>query len=213
MPTKQNERTVALLDVVDMLLRSTQEPIHYKELTTVLVESGLWAPWGKEPDQILYSAIHNEVKRLGQDVSRFLFMGGGIFCTSFVEGLDELVPSLPVPEHNVAPRNPHRRAGDMPGEAERRQERSEHAEAGRRCGNCAHLSWDGPNLHTHEVGSCSLYSKTKRACVFKASEACEHWRIRTPAQANSDRSFPIELRMEAEHIRITGCRPRNSRFS
>lgn len=214
MPVKQSERTVALLDTVDMLLRSTQEPIHYRELTKVLIESGLWAqPWGKEHDQILYSAIHNEVKRLGQEVSRFIFMGGGIFCTSFIEGIDEIIELLPVPEHNVTPRNPHARAGDMPGEAERRQERSEHAEASRRCGNCTHLSWSGPNLHTHEVGSCSLYSKTRRSCVFKTSEACEHWQIRSASQVNNDRSMPLELVSEAEHMRITGNRPRNSRFS
>jgi hypothetical protein len=199
------ERTSTLLDAVDELLRETQEPIHYKELTKIMIGSGLWAdPWGKEPDQILYSLMHNEVKRYGQGGGRFLFMGGGIFCTTFMEGLDELVELLPTPSANQAQRDPYARPGDMPGEADARRRDAEAAEADRRCGNCAHLAWDGPNLHKHEVGSCSMYSQTGRACVFKSSEPCGLWKRRTRSQVEADAMLPRKLVTEAEHVRLTG---------
>lgn len=209
----QTDRQVQLLITVDELLRSLGEPIHYRDLCKALIGSGLWAdPWGKEPDQILYSAIHNDVKKHKLGVSRFLFMGGGIFCTSSLDCLDELVDALPTPSNDVSPRDPFRRAGDMPGDAERRRAAAEAADADRRCGNCTHLSWDGPNLHTHECGSCGMYAQTKRATVFKCTEACPLWRARTFAQNNADMITPRELFVEAEHLRITGTRPKNSRF-
>lgn len=209
---KQTDRQAQLLDTIDALLRQTQEPIHYRELTNVLVDSGLWeTPWGKQPDQILYSAIHNDIKRHGKTNGRFMFMGGGIFCTTFVEGIEFLEDILPTPSNEIN-RDPYRRQGDMPGDAEQRRTRAEAAEANKKCGNCVHLEWHGPNIHTHEIGTCALYLETGRPRVFKCSEACDRWKHRTQSQVSNDRILPRELFVEAESLRITGQRPTRSRF-
>lgn len=193
MPRQQSPRTAALLEIVDELLRDLAEPIHYRELTKVLIDSGLWKAWGAEPDQILYSALHNEVKKYSQEGSRFLFLGGGIFCSFFVEGAEFLIPELPVPSDNDAAKVV-----------------VEHTD--KRCGTCRHLSWNGPNIVSHEVGSCNMYSQTRRSCVFKKSLPCELWGARSLTQVNNDRLTPQELIVEAEHIRATGERPRNSKW-
>lgn len=179
----QTQRQEALLNACHDFLVLTKEPIHYKQLTTMLVDSGMWAePYGKEPDQILYSALHNDVKRHGVR-SRFLFLGGGVFCTSEI-GEAVLYVETPNIRANAAPRDPFYRAGDMPRDTEaRRQAAAEE----RRCGNCASLTWDGPQVLLQEVGGCSRYEHTQRACVYKCSEACGLWQPRTVAQRDRDR--------------------------
>lgn len=212
----QSERTIRLLDTVDKLLTDFAEPLYYKELCKVLIDSGLWAdPWGQQPDQILYSAIHNDIKKHGNGKGRFLFMGEGIFCSTTVDGVAEVVEEglVPIPENNVAPRDPFKRAGDMPGDADKRREQAEFDAAHKRCFNCGSMSFEGPNMHSHELGTCNRRHETGRNCVFPASEACELWRPRTSAQRENDRLVPIDLITEAQHIFYTGSRPKGSRWT
>lgn len=199
---RQADRTARLLEACFTLLDAMGEPLHYRDLTNALVESGMWAdPWGKEPDQILYSALHNYHKRHGR-AGRALFMGGGVFVSAAVEGAAEV--ELPEVRENAAPRDPYRRRGDMPGDAERRRAQAEADEANRRCGNCTHLSWDGPNEHTHEVGGCSLYNATGRGVVFADSPACCYWKARTISQRQADSERPRLLKLEARVMLATG---------
>jgi len=205
MARAQATRTQELLEMVAELLSELGEPIHYKDLTKVITETGLWEnPWGAEPDQILYSAMHNDVKKHGTD-SRFIFWGGGIFSTALIEGREEL-QTMEV-KNNAKPKDPYSRPGDMPGDAEKRRVATEAAEADKRCGNCSSLFWEGPNICSHEIGSCTRASLSKRWTIFPAVAACPLWRRRSVAQMNHDRVERQQTILEAEFIRLTGRRP------
>lgn len=211
----QSERTVRLLEAVDTLLTDFGEPLYYKELCQVLIDSGMWVPWGQQPDQILYSAIHNDIKRHGNGLGRFLFMGEGIFCSTSVDGAADVVAEglVPIPENNITPKDPFKRPGDMPGDADRRREQAEWDDAHRKCWNCASMRFDGPNMHRHELGTCCRPEDTGRHCIHHDTEACELWRQRTPTQRENDRLIPIDLITEALHIFVTGGRSKGSRWT
>lgn len=204
MTRERSTRTIDLLDVAANFLDMFGQPILYKDLTKVLIESGLWAsPWGAEPDQILYSALHNDVKRYGSQ-SRFLFLGGGAFCTALVEGAEFREEVLPVPRNNVSPKDPYARPGDMPGDKEKRQARAEAALADKRCGNCTHLSWNGPNITRREVGSCSMYERNGRACVLPNAEPCSLWHLKTEGQIHAENAFRQRVLVEVLSVMAGG---------
>jgi hypothetical protein len=186
----QDDRTVKLLTTVYELLFDHGQPIHYKELTKVLIDSGVWEnPWGKEPDQILYSAMHNEFRRYGTDC-RFLFLGKGFVCAStVVEGIEFFEQA----GGKVPPSRP-------PKESAQPAVKPEAAT----CGNCTHLYWAGPNVVSHEAGSCSKYRQSKRSVVFKNSQPCQMWAVRTSAQANKDRLEKTDQKLEMLVMLRTG---------
>lgn len=175
-----------LVSVYELLLDHGQ-PIHYKQLTEVLMASGVWAtPWGKEPDQILYSAMHNEFRELGTS-GRFLFLGKGfVCCATMVEGIENFEEA----GGRVPPPRPPK---------ETVQQSSAQAENST-CGNCTHLYWSGPNVVSHEAGSCSKYPESGRSTVLKGTKQCPLWSARTAAQANKDRVEKADQKLESLYM-------------
>jgi len=202
--TKQESanRQAELLEMAADMLDQFNAPMHYKELTQILVDSGLWAnPWGKEPDQILYSAMHNNYKRHGKD-SRILFMGGGMFVHCNVDGAD----FLELPEPSGADRYEETEEGVTKLPPARRQKEGARPAAEpsqpqvRRCGNCTHITYDGPQLHLREIGHCSMYLASGRCGTFPKSEPCPLWKHRTAAQVNRDVAVRADVILESKLV-------------
>lgn len=197
-------RQAELYEIAATLLEEFDGPLHYKELCEVLIVSEMWAnPWGKEPDQILYSCLHNRYKRDGRN-SRILFMGGGMFIHCNVDGADFL--ELPEPSGSAQYEETEDGITELVPTPKKKnlQTYVEHATLeptkDKTCGTCTHLSWDGPQEHRHEVGGCSLYAATGRACVFQKTPACHLWKQRTSSQVQRDIRRPPELILEAKLV-------------
>lgn len=174
-------------------MRTLDEPIHYKELTEAIIEYKLWIPYGKNPDQIVYSAMHQDVKKRG-DYSAFRFMGKGIFIFSDVSGVSHV--EMPKIRRNDSPKDQLKRPGEMPHDT---VARLAIATEKQRCGNCSNIEFEGAEAYRQRRGTCSQYENSDRASVNVSAEPCQFWRQRTVAQRNTDQSTRKNL-----HIFMSG---------
>lgn len=147
------------------------EPIHYKELTKVLVECGAWEPYGDKPDQIVYSAMHQDIRRRGE-WSAFRLITPGVFCTSEAKGVELVARAVP-PEAERAPRPPRKRLGETEKEHAKRVEAMS---ADACCGNCANLEYAGVEEYRRQTGLCNGWPASGRTCARPADEPCPSWR-------------------------------------
>lgn len=178
-----------LVDTLVEFLRALGEPIHYKELTNTIIEYGLWKPYGKQPDQIVYSAMHQDVKKR-KDYSAFKFMGAGVFVFSDVPGAQYI--DEPTIRDNAKPKDIARRSGDLPQETERRRKAlSEDA----RCGNCSHIEYSGVEEYRHSRGLCNGWETSGRCSTSPSALPCPAWQMRTIAQRDADTEKQFLLRI------------------
>ena len=185
MARRASERTMELLDNVYELLSTSDIPIHYKQLADILVKSGIWVdPWGKEPDQILWSAINNHIKKYGTS-GKFVWLGGGYVITTLIEGIEFYEEVTGIKATSIVVEITE-------------EEKSEYLI--KKCGECAFLSWSGPNITSHEVGDCSKYNINKRATIFYESHACPYWKQRSLAQFKSDKENAAAAKYEATYL-------------
>ena len=63
--------TQSALDAVVSVLTEASEPLHYKELTRRILDSGLWTSAGKTPEATANARISTEINQRGHD-SRFV---------------------------------------------------------------------------------------------------------------------------------------------
>lgn len=180
-----------VLEVAAEVLHNIDEPMHYKTLTEVLLSSGAWEGRGKEPDQILYSAMHNDVKRNGE-ASSFRFLGEGVFAACSVEFID-LIAITPdrIRDNRKAQDPSHRRPDETQAQADARVARSLEPA---RCGNCAYLKFEGVYTHRQDRGLCDNYAasgKVGRGVDQEpAAEGC--WKRRANGQFAADRLHRLE---------------------
>ncbi len=178
-----------LIETLVEFMRVLNEPIHYKILTDNIIEYGLWVPYGQQPDQIVYSAMHQDVKKRG-DMSAFKFMGKGVFVFADVPGAD--VVELPKIANNTLPKDPAKRAGDLPSEtAARREAMAEDA----RCGNCSSIEYTGIEEYKLSRGECGKWEKSGRCSVSDSAAPCPFWEMRSLAQRSSDTNRRDNLRI------------------
>lgn len=164
--TKQQE----LLDIIDSFLAAYDEEIYYKDLTKHLIESGAWLPYGQKPDQIVYSALHQDIRRYGS-ASAFRFCGKGIFITARAQGAEAvaiLLPKLVNSKADVTKKRPHETVADH-------NARLEHLHDKEKCGNCQHITFSAHNEFSLNLGECTRWSDSGRACTRGSSEACSFW--------------------------------------
>jgi hypothetical protein len=173
-----------VLEMAATILQTYDEPVHYKMLAQVMVESGIDIP-GQRPDQVLYSRIHNDVKRNGSH-SAFRFMGNGVFCAHTVEGI-ELMPT-PEIKDNAKPYD-HEEATRRRGKFESQSEhelRIMRLDARPNCGNCRFMEFTGVYALSRTRGYCGNYKESHRCGTSIAGEACPGWQRRSEAQVTSD---------------------------
>jgi hypothetical protein len=183
-PTMASLAKDTVLDDACALLEALETPVHYKMLAAALIEGGFSIP-GKEPDQVLYSRMHNDVKRHG-DASRFKFMGNGVFCWNGLEGAD--LVETPAIRNNAKPYNAEeevrrKKPDESLGEHELRLLRMEQPA---RCGNCTAVEFSGPYAVSQRRGYCTSYRLSNRAGVGVNDAPCEHWCRRTELQVKND---------------------------
>ena len=93
-------------------LRQTGKPLHYRELTRLILEQGLWQTEGKTPEATISAGLGVDIRRLRSE-SRFQQTGKGVFALR-EWGLSEFTP---------------KRRGEIPVEAAR--DRSPDSESAR----------------------------------------------------------------------------------
>lgn len=165
--TKQSQ----LLEILNVFLDAYGEPMHYKELTQVIIDGGLWEPYGQKPDQIVYSAMSQDIKRRGEwSAFRLINTGdkktGGVFCSSNVKGVEEVAKDLgelTVSQPSI------RRKGDTDKDVQRRISM---LEANARCGNCTHIEYIGPEKYAMRYGACNAWPNSGQPYVFNHQEPC-----------------------------------------
>lgn len=173
-----------LLETCELYMQMLDGPIHYKQLARDLLDTGVWDGSGaKEPDQVLYSRLKNDIGRRGAD-SAFRFMGGGVFCASTVKAVDEVAERVAPPARTpYDPEKPRRKPGETQGEFDARIERGK---APRTCGDCSHMFYsDAAHLRGCSSGVCES-DDSDRVTAFPGDEACPHWSRRTERQWSRD---------------------------
>lgn len=167
-PTRQ--RTIELLDTVYDLLKNKTSTIHYKPLADVLVKTGLWAePWGDDHAKTLYNAIFSHFRAHGKS-GLFLLFAGGYICTTNIPGAEFY-------DEETA----------MKSKKRIRSEKPVPAPLEKRCGNCQFMEWRGPNIVTHDVGTCTKYQLTGRPRVYLHTESCTEWKPKSTYKLNVER--------------------------
>lgn len=69
---------MSALKAAEQLLRSEGKPLHYRVITRLIIECGLWQSDGKTPEATVNALIAVDIKRRGNK-SRFRRVGKGIF--------------------------------------------------------------------------------------------------------------------------------------
>lgn len=167
-----------LLETVELFLQGLGEPIHYKTLTELLIGAGAEVP-GKEPDQVLYSRMHNDVKRRGE-ASPIRFLGQGVFCASTVKGVDLVAKRKEELRNDQPSRQKGHVAANDPYAADKRKALAEDA----CCGNCVSMEFFGPYEITRTHGLCGNPA-SGRAGADSCAAPCGHWKRRTLDQDRS----------------------------
>lgn len=184
---KQNGRPQAkdmVLEVAATILQTFDEPVHYKTLCEVMIASGTAIP-GQKPDQVLYSRMHNDIKRNGKG-SPFRLIGNGVFCAHTVEGI-ELI-ELPEIRDNAKPYNHEeatrkQRQYESDGEYELRLMR---LNATPKCGNCRFMEFTGVYAMSRTRGYCGNYHDSHRCGTNVGDSPCGGWQRRLESQVVSD---------------------------
>lgn len=169
MATQKRSKQSDLIDIIDTFLRTLQEPIHYKELTMILVDAAIWTPYGKSPpDQIVYSAMHQDIRKR-QEWSAFRLVGPGVFCTSETKGVEQIkvdVPPVAPPKERLV----RRRSGDTEKDVERRLEL---LQSDATCGNCTMLEFCGIEEYKMSIGTCGAFPKSGRMVARINGDPCQ----------------------------------------
>jgi len=174
-------RQQLLIEILHAFLVELGEPIHYKELTQLLIDAGAWEPYGSKPDQIVYSAMHQDLRRRG-DWSVFRLVGPGVFCTSETKGVEAIAREVP-PAEPPKPRLARRKKGDTEADFRRRLEL---ASSDATCGNCALLTFEAAEEYRQRLGSCGGWPESGRHCARVTDEPC-HLHRRMTAEAHEAR--------------------------
>jgi restriction system protein len=82
------------LDKVEVVLQDAGQPLHYNEITRLLLTTGVWATGGKTPQATVNARIAEDIKH--NPASRFVRNGKGIFT------LRPASPLVPVSEPSTA---------------------------------------------------------------------------------------------------------------
>lgn len=177
-----------MLNVVEVLMQAEAQPMHYKQVASMMLEMGLWGYGGREPDQVLYSRIHNDIRRNG-DNSPFRFLGDGVFCASTVKCVDEV--AIPAEEiiARMKPRDPEedkmrRKPTETKPDYDMRI--ASYTET-RACGNCTHLNFENAYIISQRRGFCHNYTNSGRCGVAVEAKPCDFWERRSDAQRHADR--------------------------
>jgi len=72
---------MSALSAVEALLSETGTPLHYREITSRILERGLWKTEGKTPEATVNALLAVDIKKRGAN-SRFQRTGEGIFCVA-----------------------------------------------------------------------------------------------------------------------------------
>ena len=88
---------MSALSAVETLLTETGTPLHYREITSLILERGLWTTEGKTPEATVNALLAVDIKKRGTN-SRFQRTGEGMFALR-VWGLPEFAP----PEEKPSP--------------------------------------------------------------------------------------------------------------
>jgi len=67
------------LDAAEQVLIKTAEPLHYQELTDLILGQDLWETEGKTPDASINARLAVDIKKHGA-LSRFMRTGPGVFA-------------------------------------------------------------------------------------------------------------------------------------
>ena len=67
-----------VLEAVDRTLRDAGMPLHYSEITTRIVETGMWSPKGNTPQATVNASISAHIKATGEE-SLFVRVSRGIY--------------------------------------------------------------------------------------------------------------------------------------
>jgi len=67
------------LDAAEKVLTEAAEPLHYQELTCLILEGELWQTEGKTPDATINARLAVDIKKHGS-LSRFMRTGPGVFA-------------------------------------------------------------------------------------------------------------------------------------
>lgn len=174
-----------VLEMAEMLLQEMKEPMHYKVMAVAM--GGSETIPGKEPDQVLYSRMHNDVKRKGND-SAFRFLGNGVFCASTVDGADLIAIGPEGIRNNAKPYDPQatadrRRPDETIESYERRLGRMHDTHT---CGNCRFLQFIGPYALSRSRGYCGNYETSRLCGVDAKTPGCPGWQLRGIAQFRRD---------------------------
>lgn len=69
---------MTVLEAVETVLKDAGKPLHYREITHVILERGLWKTHGKTPEATINAQLAVDIKRKGRD-SKFQRRGPGLF--------------------------------------------------------------------------------------------------------------------------------------
>lgn len=92
--SKQNNQATELFDILVALIEGDTEPVHYKQLTAALQESGFELDkMYKRPSDSIYNMLIGGIRK---GCTRYVFMKNGIFASSQVlSGVEELIADPP----------------------------------------------------------------------------------------------------------------------
>lgn len=178
-------KTKQIMDYARMILDGTGKPMHSREIYAILVETELY----DGTRQALYNLLYNQIRDAKcEEDKMFWFFGKGVFSSRSV-----LLSSLDIKYQVVEPkeRPPHginyNRAGDLPGDKQRRIEYVQTAQANQTCGNCKYIQYRGIQADIKQAGGCGKYSETKRATVINTTPACELWKLASLNKARNNK--------------------------
>ena len=156
-----------VLDCCVSVLELCGEPIHYKELTNVIVGAEMMQPYGKAFDQIVYSAMHNDVIRNGK-TSLIRFIGNGIFCHADVDCIDDI--EQPEPKRNSHHLSLKQKSAEIRAETPE-QKRHRIEEMCVTCKECKHINYIAIQEVKMERGYCGCQESGK-SYINSGDNAC-----------------------------------------
>jgi restriction system protein len=94
---------MSALRAVEQLLQNEGKPLHYREITRLIIERGLWRSDGKTPAATVNALLAVDIKRRGAQ-SRFRRVGKGIFGLADWQPPEHHSPQLVVPPQTTSTR-------------------------------------------------------------------------------------------------------------
>lgn len=195
---KRVQQDMPLVEYAVQVLMENKAPLHVKELTERMITMG-WKPVSAKPSHVVYTNLFGIISRKG-DQAGIKFLGRGIFSTERnAEGHE--VKEVPIATKSVivdGKKISLAMISNIPTEK-------------RKCHNCHHNTWSGPQEFYQQYGQCDNDVKSERPFNKRSAEACDHWKPKSQFIVLSEQKKRDTLRLAVMMSNLSVTRARRSR--